>query len=187
MPAIQFSSHRGPARRSIALAVALAFCLALVACSTTGGRQPVTPMRVDAGRAAQLISAYRAQSGLGPVRVDSRLMRVAADYARTMGERDRIRHGIGGSLPRRVAAAGYDWGYAAENLAASYSGLEDAMQGWKASAGHRRNLLGPYATEIGIAAVATPAGSDHRNYWALVLAAPKPERLVARTVALNTQ
>ncbi len=185
MPEAQFPSPRRPARRLAALAAALAFGLGLAACSTTGGRQPVTPMHVDAGRAAQLISAYRAQNGLGPVGVDSRLMRVAADYARTMGERDRIRHGLGGSLPRRVTAAGYHWGYAAENLAAGYSGIEDAMRGWKASAGHRQNLLSPYATEIGIAAVATPAGSRHRNYWALVLATPQPERAVARTVALD--
>ncbi len=106
-------------------------------------------------------------------------MRVAADYARVMGEHDTIKHGIGGSLPRRVSAAGYDWGYAAENLAASFSTIEEAMQGWKNSPGHRKNLLSPYATEIGIAAVATPAGSDHRNYWALVLATPQPDRLVA--------
>jgi uncharacterized protein YkwD len=85
---------------------------------------------------------------------------------------------------RRVAAEGYDWGYAAENLAAGYSTLDDAMRGWKDSPGHRRNLLSGYATEIGIAAVATPKGSHHRTYWALVLAMPKPERLVARTVEI---
>jgi hypothetical protein len=161
--------------------ILLLVALALPAC-TTGGRQPVTPIRVDAGAAAHLISAYRAQNGLGPVSVDSRLMRVASDYARVMGERDKISHGIGGSLPRRVSAEGYDWGYAAENLAAGYSSLDDAMRGWKESAGHRRNLLNGYATEIGIAAVSTPKGSRHRTYWALVLATPQPERLVARAV-----
>jgi uncharacterized protein YkwD len=92
-----------------------------------------------------------------------------------MGERDKIGHGLGGSLPKRVTAAGYHWGYVAENLAASFSSLDDAMQGWKKSVGHRQNLLSPYATEIGIAAVATPPGSDHRNYWALILATPQPD------------
>jgi len=172
-----------PGRRSrIGLGSALlAFGLVLSAC-TTGGPQPVTPIRVDAGRAAQLISAYRAENGLGPVGVDSRLMKAAADYARVMGERDRIGHRIGASLPRRVAAVGYDWGFVAENLAAGYSTVEDAMQGWKNSPGHRQNLLNPYAAEIGIAAVATPPGSDRRNYWALILAMQQPKRLVARTV-----
>ena len=53
------------------------------------------------------------------------------------------------------------------------------MAGWKASAGHRKNLLNPHVTEIGIAAVATPPGSKHRNYWALILAAPQPDRVAA--------
>ena len=57
------------------------------------------------------------------------------------------------------------------------------MKGWEASPGHRENLLSRYATEIGIAAVATPAGSKHRNYWALILALPQP--VGQRTLALG--
>jgi uncharacterized protein YkwD len=177
-------THPGrPCRRRLA-AVLLTLCVGLGACAT-GGPRPVTPIHVDASRAARLISAYRAQNGLGPVRVDSRLMQVTTEYARVMGGRDTIKHGIGGSLPRRLSAVGYDWGYAAENLGASYDTLAAVMRGWKDSPGHRKNLLSPYATEIGIAAVATPAGSDHRNYWALVLAAPRAESVVAGTSILR--
>ena len=110
-------------------------------------------------------------------------MRAAASYAEVMGERDQIGHRLGASLPRRVAAVGYNWGYVAENLAASYSSLDDAMLGWKNSPGHRQNLLNPYTTDIGIAAVATPAGSEHRNYWALILATP--QRAGQQTLALG--
>jgi uncharacterized protein YkwD len=131
---------------------------------------------VDAAYAARLISAYRAENGLGPVGVDSRLMLAATSYARAMGERDRINHRIGGSLLRRIQAAGYDWGAAAENLGAGYDGLSDVMAGWTRSAGHRQNLLNPYVTEIGIAAVAASRGSNYPNYWALILATPRPER-----------
>jgi uncharacterized protein YkwD len=106
-------------------------------------------------------------------------MSASAAYARAMGERDRINHKIGGSLPKRVDAAGYQWGAVAENLAAGYSSTEEAMAGWKASAGHRKNLLNPLVTEIGIAAVSTPPGSKHRNYWALILATPPPEHVAA--------
>jgi uncharacterized protein YkwD len=154
--------------------------LGLAACSTFSiGLQPITPIHVDAGRAASLISAYRAQNGLGPVHVDSRLMAAATSYARTMGERDKISHTLGGSLPKRISAAGYDWGAAAENLAAGYSSLDEAMAGWKASAGHRANLLNSRVTEIGVAAVATQKGSKYRNYWALILASPAPDRVAA--------
>jgi uncharacterized protein YkwD len=159
---------------SLSRAALLGLGLWLSAC-TTSSIQPVTPIPVDAGRAARLISAYRAENRLGPVGVDSRLMHAAAEYAAVMGKRDKIGHRLGASLPKRVALAGYTWGYVAENLAAGYGSLDDAMRGWKASAGHRHNLLSRYATEIGIAAVATPPGSKHRTYWALILAAPPPE------------
>jgi len=166
-------AHAG--RRAVA---ASALGLSLAACSTFSiGMQPVTPLHVDAGRAASLISAYRAQHGLGPVHLDSRLMAAATDYAQAMGAHDRINHRMGGSLPKRVTAAGYDWGAVAENLAAGYSSVDAAMAGWKASAGHRANLLNGQVTEIGVAAAATQKGSKYPNYWALILASPAPERV----------
>ncbi len=114
-------------------------------------------------------------------------MQAAATHARTMGERDRISHSVGGRLPGRIAKAGYDWGAAAENLAAGYGSLDDAMAGWKNSAGHRKNLLNPNVTEIGVAAVATPPGSEHRTYWALILAAPRPPPSSAGPFAMGPQ
>jgi hypothetical protein len=161
-------SVRGSAFAALAAGIGLASC-------TSGALQPATPIAVDAGRAASLVSSYRAQNGLGPVTVDTRLMRAAADMAMAMGQRDRMGHRVGGSLARRLSAAGYDWGATAENLGAGYQSLDAAMAGWKASSGHRKNLLNSYATEIGIAAVATPAGSKKRTYWAMILAAPRPE------------
>jgi uncharacterized protein YkwD len=114
-------------------------------------------------------------------------MQAATNYARAMGERDRIAHGIGGRLPGRMAAVGYDWGAVAENLAAGYTTLDDAMTGWKNSAEHRRNLLSPNVTAIGIAAVATPAGAKRSSYWALILAGPRPERDAAGPFAIGLQ
>jgi uncharacterized protein YkwD len=160
--------------------------LGLSAC-TTGSLQPVTPLAVDAGRAASLVSTFRAANGLGPVGVDSRLMQTASAQARAMGERDRIGHRVGGPLPRRLAAAGYDWGATTENLGAGYRDLDDVMAGWKASGEHRKNMLNPLVTEIGIAAVATPPGSRKRTYWALVLATPRPERVAAGPFAMEVR
>jgi len=169
--------NRQPRCWSGAIAI-LAVLFGLPAC-TPGSLQPVTPISVDAGRTASLVSAYRAQNGLGAVSIDSRLMQAAAAQARAMGERDRIGHGVDGSLGRRVNAVGYAWGAAAENLGAGYPDLESAIAGWRNSAGHRQNLLNTYVTEIGVAAVATPAGSRHRAYWALILAAPRPQPVAA--------
>ena len=154
------------------------FSLGLGACAT-GLSGPVTPIPVDAGGTANLISAYRAESGLGPVTVDSRLMQAAADHARAMAARDKIGHRVGGSLAKRVARAGYDWGATAENLGAGYPTLDAAMAGWKGSAGHRANLLNRLVTEIGVAAFAAPPGSRRRTYWTLILATPRLERIAA--------
>jgi uncharacterized protein YkwD len=159
--------------------------LLLGACNGFGTLQPVTPIAVDASRTADLVSAYRVQNGLGAVSVDSRLMQAAAVQARAMGERDRIGHRVGGSLPRRLAASGYDWGATAENLGAGYPSLDAAMQAWKASGEHRKNLLNPLVTEIGVAAVATPPGAKKRSYWALILAGPRPEQPPAGPFAMQ--
>lgn len=154
--------------------VALLLCLAVSAC-TTGAPQPATPISVDAGRTASLVSAYRSANGLGPVGVDSRLMEAARTQALAMGKCDKIGHRVAGPLPRRITRAGYEWGAAAENLGAGYASLDATMAGWRNSSGHRANLLNPNVTEIGVAAVATPPGSKHGTYWALILAAPRPD------------
>jgi uncharacterized protein YkwD len=134
------------------------------------------PIRVDAGHAASLISAYRDAHGLGPVGVDSALTDAASVQAHAMGERDRMSHNVGGSLPNRLSRVGYDWEAAAENLGAGYASLDAAVDGWKRSPGHRKNLVNARVTQIGVAAVALPAGAKHRTYWTLILAAPRPER-----------
>jgi uncharacterized protein YkwD len=150
---------------------------ALSAC-TSGPPQPVTPIAVDAGRTAALVSSYRAGHGLGRVSVDSRLTEAAARQARAMAERDRIGHRVAGALPGRLATAGYFWIATTENLGAGYKNLDAALEGWRASPEHRKNLLNPRVTELGIAAFATPPGAKHRTYWALILAAP-PEPVMA--------
>ena len=155
------------------------------ACSSFGTHQAVTPISVDAGRTAAFVSAYRAANGLGAVSLDSRLMQAAASQARAMGERDRMGHRVAGPLPRRLTAVGYDWGATAENLGAGYPSLDAAVAGWQASGEHRQNLLNPHVMEIGVAAVATPRGSKRRSYWALILAMPRPEPVLAGPFATS--
>jgi uncharacterized protein YkwD len=161
------------ASRALAVALCLLVSFALQGCIGFGRLQPASPVAVDAGRAAGLISGFRAERALSPVRVDSRLIRVAGAQALAMAERDKMGHFVAGSLSRRVSNAGYDWGVTAENLGRLYPNLDTAVAAWKASTGHRANLLNPGVTDMGIAAAVS--GSGH-VYWALVLAAPRPPR-----------
>jgi uncharacterized protein YkwD len=164
--------------------IASVAAILLSACSAFGTPRSVTPIAVDAGRVASLVSAYRVDNGLGAVAIDSRLMHAANSQARAMGERDRMGHRVAGSLPRRVSAAGYEWGAIAENLGAGYASLDAALAGWKASPDHRANLLNPNVTDIGVAAVATAPGASKRSYWTLILAGPRPEPVPAGPFAL---
>jgi uncharacterized protein YkwD len=140
---------------------------------------------VDAGRTRALVSAYRQQNGLGPVRVESRLMQAAAAQARAMGSGTRWATVSPG--PCRAACRPLDIrpvAPATENLDAGIPQPGTAaMQGWKASPIIGTTLLNPDADGDRLsAAVRTPGRLRPRNtYWALILAsrgraAPGPAR-----------
>ena len=160
-------------RPAAALAVFAMAASLLAGCTGSPVRGEATPIAVSAGEAAALVSAYRARNGLGRVGVDPRLNSVASAQSMAMAGRDRLSHGAGGSLPRRLSAGGYAWDATAENIGAGYASLGAAMQGWEVSAEHRKNLLNSHVTEIGVAAAAAPPGSKYRTYWTLVLATPR--------------
>ena len=146
---------------------------ALSGCVGAAALGQATPIAVNAGEAARLVSAFRTANGLAPVRSDARLTAIAAAQAVAMGRRDKLSHRAGGSLPKRLSAGDYSWVAAAENIGAGYPTLEAAMKGWEQSSGHRKNLLNRAVTEIGIGAAAAPPGSKYHTYWSLVLAAPR--------------
>jgi len=128
---------------------------------------------IDAAEAARLISAYRKAHGLGPVRLDSRLTRIAADHAVKMASSDKVAHVLRGegSFARRLRNGGFDAAVAAENLGGGYHSIAEAMQGWRTSREHNQNLLKPSVTLIGIAS-AKAQGSKYKTYWSLILAEP---------------
>ena len=58
-------------------------------------------------------------------------------------------------------------GYSAENLTAGRKTVAEAVESWKASPPHNRNLLMPQARHVGLARA--DADGSYRRYWALVL------------------
>jgi len=128
---------------------------------------------VDPARAAQLINAYRTDSGRDPFTVDPRLNAIAAETARELARRDKLKtemHTAAG-LGRRLRAAGYPAMRAAENLGAGYPTLVMAVDGWKGSSEHNRNLLRRDMTHMGIGLALTDKGM-FKSYWVLLVAAP---------------
>ncbi|MCW5713540.1 MAG: CAP domain-containing protein [Bauldia sp.] len=154
------------------LAVLLVALLALGACvgpRVDLSRPPASgPVAVDAAAAARMVSAVRAQHGLGPVSVDPDLNRLAQQQANAMAAAGVVGHDILAGFSSRM---GGRYLLAAENLGAGYVSLEHGMEAWTASRPHLRNLLRPDIVSIGIAS-AYSASSPYRNFFAMILAGP---------------
>jgi uncharacterized protein YkwD len=129
--------------------------------------------KFSAAAAAELISSYRANRGLPPVRLDPRLMKIAQDHANRMASANRLQHVLPGegSFQRRLAAGDFKASLAAENIAAGQKTLSEVLESWRNSRGHDSNMLKPGVSLIGIANAYTSQG-DYKIYWSLVLAEP---------------
>ncbi|CCD94491.1 conserved exported hypothetical protein [Bradyrhizobium sp. ORS 375] len=115
---------------------------------------------------AEQISAFRLKHGEGRVTRDATLDRIAMEQARAMAEKDDLSHEVLGPFTRRVAPS--KAGRAAENIAYGYDNFDKTLGQWINSSGHRKNLLLPKATKVGIASARTASGK--RTYWAMVIA-----------------
>ncbi|MGR3462839.1 MAG: CAP domain-containing protein [Roseovarius sp.] len=120
---------------------------------------------VDLGAATQgWINATRAAAGRAPLAVSDALARAAAAHARDIARTGRFSHtGRDGSgIGDRVRRQGYDYCFAAENIAWGQATTDEALREWMASPSHRRNLLSPRAAEFGLVRVAG-------RVWVMVL------------------
>ena len=133
----------------------LALCFATVLSGRTAAADP-----------AQLISEFRLKHGEKRVALDSTLTRIAHDQAQAMATKDQLDHDVLGRFNSRVGPAGA--GRAAENIAYGYDSFPKTLDQWINSSGHRKNLLLPGATRVGVASV--KSAKTGRMYWAMVIA-----------------
>lgn len=163
------------------LVVLLLAALTLASCGLFGlGDKPVATVpnvprerTIDADAAARLINAHRAARGRPALATDPRLNAIAAETARELARRNVLKtemHTAAG-LGRRLEQANYRAGRAAENLGAGYPTLVLAVDGWKASSEHNRNLLNEDFSSMGIGLALTDQGPFH-SFWVLILVRP---------------
>lgn len=158
-----------PILRPVSAALLLALTLAGCGGSPVlDASLPTVPVILDEGAAAQAISRYRAQHGLGPVTIDSSLIRTASFQAGANARMERLSHEAAGSFESRMAQAGFARRYASENLSAGSETFDQVLARWKASPEHNRNMLMPQLRRIGIARVDAP-GTRYKRFWALVM------------------
>lgn len=102
-------------------------------------------------------------------------MRAAQLHADQMARTGRLEHELRGARhPRaedRLRAVKYGWQAWAENIASGQLTAADALKSWMTSKGHRRNILEPSMTEIGVGYARDRAG---RTYWVQLFARPLP-------------
>jgi len=171
----------GIAEWTLPVGAGLLLALALLGCASDSDPPAAEPSfynslasadaNVDAAMAASMISGYRGNNGLSTVRVDPELMKLAQAQAQAMAARDKVDHDVVRDLRLRLRSSGYDAKAAAENVGAGYHTLAQAFSGWRDSPPHRKNMLLPGATHIGIATAYAP-NSKYKVFWALILAAP---------------
>jgi hypothetical protein len=151
-----------------ALLLGLALCFATTVFTTVWGR-------TAAANPAQMISDFRLKHGEKRVTLDATLTRIAHDQAQAMAAKDQLDHDVLGRFNTRVDPAGA--GRAAENIAYGYDSFPKTLDQWINSSGHRKNLLLPGATRVGVASV--KSAKTGRMYWAMVIAGdyerPKPK------------
>jgi uncharacterized protein YkwD len=164
------------------------WCLALSACAGapilpgggtgggagTGGGTTAGPASVAAD-VIRLTNDQRARNGLAPLAMNARLMEAARLHASQMASYQRLEHTIAEAryptMQTRLAAAGYSYARAAENIAWNQSGPQSVVTTWMNSSGHRTNILNAELTQMGAAMARSAKGEP---YWIQVFGRPLP-------------
>lgn len=120
------------------------------------------------------MNADRRRAGLRAVSLSRDLITAAQRHACDMVERGYFDHrDPNGNKPSdRVRRTGYKSCLTAENIAMGQQSVPEVEAGWMGSRGHRKNILDPQITDIGIGVV-QPSDARRTNlYWVLVMAKP---------------
>ena len=113
-------------------------------------------------RVFQLTNSIRHSNGLRPLKWNCRLIMAAKNHSQDMAKINRMSHSgsDGSTIAMRAERVGYRYSYLAENVAAGQRSPEQVVDDWMKSPGHRRNILNPNITEIGV--------GFYNQYWTQV-------------------
>lgn len=100
------------------------------------------------------------------------LFSAAAKHSKDMATRNYFSHTSpeGVEFTQRLAAEGYSFYAAAENIAAGMNTVNGVMITWLSSDGHCRNIMDPVLSDVAVACVAQD-GTTYGSYWTMDLGA----------------
>jgi uncharacterized protein YkwD len=142
---------------------------------STGANTPQLLAQSDfATQLLQLVNAEREKVGAPPLRMSSQLTQAAQRHANDMAKNRFLSHtgSDGSTMQSRIQATGYSYKAIAENIAAGQATPQAVMQSWLNSSGHKRNILNPQYTEIGIA-YTNNSSSKFTHYWTQDFGTPR--------------
>lgn len=152
----------------------------LSACASFGGlgtRVPTgttTPQQLTTDSILAAVNeARRLNGGHKPMTYNFALEAAARSQANLMAEKDMLAHDLGVKLRERVTTAGYE-GAVGENIAGGQQSLQQAIEGWLNSPGHRATLLSDKFVEFGLAEAHVAPGRKSRygTYWCFIAGGP---------------
>ncbi|MGM0844470.1 MAG: CAP domain-containing protein [Bacillota bacterium] len=100
----------------------------------------------------EITNIIRSSYEAGEVEWDEETAFVAEQHSKEMFDQDYFSHDspISGTLADRLESANVAFGMAGENIAAQYADGPAAVHGWLNSEGHRKTLLEPDFTHLGV-------------------------------------
>ena len=129
--------------------------------------------RLNEANARDLINGYRTSNNVPQVQLNSSLNTLARSYAAALATNARTNPSVkpDGRLKARLVSVGYNAVEVDESVTAGYHTFAEAFSGWRDSRPHRKVMLMPNATEMGIAAAYAP-NTKYKVYWVLIMARP---------------
>src|SRR5690349_13565340 len=151
----------------------------LSACASVGVTTNIptgstTPQQLtEADILAAINEARRINGNHRPFTYSLELEAAARVQANLMAEKDTLAHNVGYTLRERTDQQGYR-GAVGENIAGGQTTLQQAIEGWLNSPGHRATLLSDKFVEFGLAEAHTAPGvkSRYGNYWCFIAGGP---------------
>ncbi|ENH95610.1 hypothetical protein J416_15192 [Gracilibacillus halophilus YIM-C55.5] len=133
--------------------------------SNQGNNQQTPNAGGDVGQfqeeVVRLTNQERKNNGASELKIDQELMGVAQMKSEDMAENNYFSHTSPtyGSPFDMLRSNGIDYSKASENIAAGQQSAKDVVDSWMNSKGHRRNLLDPEVTHIGV------GYTSNGDYW----------------------
>jgi len=125
---------------------------------------PVTPPKNSvADEILALVNQERAKAGAQPLQMDSELQKVAQLKSEDMIQNNYFDHTspVYGTPFEMMDQFGISYSAAGENIAAGQRSAQEVMTAWMNSPGHRRNILEPAYTHIGIGIAENERGTPY--------------------------